>query len=141
MLYVARKRGFPRKFARFVLFRPIKKHSFNLFCVLTKASVYLLYRYLTAFWPMCMPSRQTPSRCRTSQRVQAAAPLGVTMAAHSALTSGRTALSLRVFCGISVSLLSGICRFLKKRKSCFPTYILQKLTASVHKGEKVNVSL
>ena len=34
MLYVARKRELPRKFARFVLFRPIKKRSFNLLCVL-----------------------------------------------------------------------------------------------------------
>ena len=34
MLYVAWKRGFPRKFARIVLFRPIKKRSFNLLCVL-----------------------------------------------------------------------------------------------------------
>ena len=33
MLYVARKTGLPRKFARFVLFRPIKKRSFNLLCV------------------------------------------------------------------------------------------------------------
>ena len=33
MLYVAWK-GLPRKFARFVLFRPIKKRSFNLLCVL-----------------------------------------------------------------------------------------------------------
>ena len=29
-MYVAGKRGLPRKFARFVLFRPIKKRSFNL---------------------------------------------------------------------------------------------------------------
>ena len=29
MLYVASKRGLPRKCARFVLFHPIKKHSFN----------------------------------------------------------------------------------------------------------------
>ena len=34
MLYVACKRGLPRKFSRFVLFRPIKKRSFNLLCVL-----------------------------------------------------------------------------------------------------------
>ena len=34
MLYVAWKRGLPRKLARFVLFRPVKKHSFNLLCVL-----------------------------------------------------------------------------------------------------------
>ena len=34
MLYVAWERGFPRKFTRFVLFRPIKKRSFNLLCVL-----------------------------------------------------------------------------------------------------------
>ena len=34
LLYVAWKRRFPRKFARFVLFRPIKKRSFNLLCVL-----------------------------------------------------------------------------------------------------------
>ena len=34
MLYVAWKRGPPRKCARFVLFRPIKKRSFNLLCVL-----------------------------------------------------------------------------------------------------------
>ena len=33
-LYVAWKRGFPQKFARFVLFCPIKKRSFNLLCVL-----------------------------------------------------------------------------------------------------------
>ena len=29
LLYVAWKRGLPRKFARFVLFRPVKKRSFN----------------------------------------------------------------------------------------------------------------
>ena len=34
MLYVAWKRGLPRKFARFVLFRLIKKRPFNLLCVL-----------------------------------------------------------------------------------------------------------
>ena len=34
MLYVAWKRGLPRKFARFVLFSPVKKRSFNLLCVL-----------------------------------------------------------------------------------------------------------
>ena len=34
MLYVAWKRGLPRNFARFVLFRPIKKRSFKLLCVL-----------------------------------------------------------------------------------------------------------
>ena len=34
VLYVAWKRGLPRKFARFVLFRLIKKSSFNLLCVL-----------------------------------------------------------------------------------------------------------
>ena len=34
MLYVAWKRGPPLKFARFVLFRPIIKRSFNLLCVL-----------------------------------------------------------------------------------------------------------
>ena len=34
MFYVAWKRGLPRKFARFVLFRLIKKRSFNLLCVL-----------------------------------------------------------------------------------------------------------
>ena len=34
MLYIAWKRGLPRKFARFVLFRPIKKRSFNLLHVL-----------------------------------------------------------------------------------------------------------
>ena len=34
MLYVALKRGVPRKFARFVLFRPVKKRSFNLLRVL-----------------------------------------------------------------------------------------------------------
>ena len=34
MLYVACKRGLLRKFARFVLFRSIKKRSFNLLCVL-----------------------------------------------------------------------------------------------------------
>ena len=33
-MYVAWKRGLPRQFARFVLFRLIKKHSFNLLCVL-----------------------------------------------------------------------------------------------------------
>ena len=34
MLYEAWKRGLPQKFAHFVLFRPIKKRSFNLLCVL-----------------------------------------------------------------------------------------------------------
>ena len=34
LLYVAWKRGLPRKFARFVLFRLINKRSFNLLCVL-----------------------------------------------------------------------------------------------------------
>ena len=34
LLYVAWKRGLPRKFARFVLFRPIKRRSFNLLCAL-----------------------------------------------------------------------------------------------------------
>ena len=34
MLYVVRKRGLPRKFARFVLFRPSKKRFLNLLCVL-----------------------------------------------------------------------------------------------------------
>ena len=34
MLYVAWKRGFPQNFSCFVLFRSIKKHSFNLLCVL-----------------------------------------------------------------------------------------------------------
>ena len=34
MLYAAWKRGLPRKFARSVLFRLIKKRSFNLLCVL-----------------------------------------------------------------------------------------------------------
>ena len=34
MLYVAWKRGLPQKFAHFVLFRLIKKRSFNLLCVL-----------------------------------------------------------------------------------------------------------
>ena len=33
MLYVAWKRRLPRKFARFLLFRPIKKRSYNLLCV------------------------------------------------------------------------------------------------------------
>ena len=36
MLYVAWKRWLPRKFARFVLFRPIKKRSFNLLFVFGK---------------------------------------------------------------------------------------------------------
>ena len=36
MLYVDWKRGLPRKFAHFVLFRPIKKRSFNLLCVLNQ---------------------------------------------------------------------------------------------------------
>ena len=34
MLYIAGKRGLPRRFARFVLFRQTKKRSFNLLCVL-----------------------------------------------------------------------------------------------------------
>ena len=34
MLYVAWKRGLPRKLARFVLFRPVKKRSCNFLCVL-----------------------------------------------------------------------------------------------------------
>ena len=34
VFYVAWKRGLPRKFARFVLLRLIKKRSFNLLCVL-----------------------------------------------------------------------------------------------------------
>ena len=34
LLYVASKRGLPRKFARFVLFCPIKKRCFNSWCVL-----------------------------------------------------------------------------------------------------------
>ena len=38
MFYIAWKRGLPRKLARFVLFRPIKKHSFNLLCVLDLVS-------------------------------------------------------------------------------------------------------
>ena len=42
MLYVAWKRGLPRKFARFFLFRPIKKRSFNLVCDLD-----LFFRTLT----------------------------------------------------------------------------------------------
>ena len=33
MLYIAWKRGLSWKFAHFVLFDPIKKHSFNLLCV------------------------------------------------------------------------------------------------------------
>ena len=33
LLYVAWKRGFPQKFARFVLFHLIEKRSFNLLCV------------------------------------------------------------------------------------------------------------
>ena len=34
LLYLAWKRGLPRKFARFVLFRLLKKRSFSLLCVL-----------------------------------------------------------------------------------------------------------
>ena len=34
LLYVAQKRLLHRKFARFILFRPIKTRSFNLLCVL-----------------------------------------------------------------------------------------------------------
>ena len=34
LLYIAWKRGIARKFAHFVLFRLIKKRSFNLLCVL-----------------------------------------------------------------------------------------------------------
>ena len=54
MLYVAWKRGLPWKFARFVLFGPIKKHSFNLLCVLDLlqkglSSHLLLFRLLSSF--------------------------------------------------------------------------------------------
>ena len=50
LLYVASKRGLPRKFSRFVLFRPIKKRSFsfNLLCVLDDVPAILLTLALEA---------------------------------------------------------------------------------------------
>ena len=44
LFYIALKRGLPREFARFVLFSPIKKHSFNLLCVLDVRTCLLLVR-------------------------------------------------------------------------------------------------
>ena len=49
LLYVAWKRGLPRKCARFVLFRPIKKRSFNLLCVL--GPFFSIY-FVTEFLPL-----------------------------------------------------------------------------------------
>ena len=46
-MYVAWKRGLPRKFARFVLFRLIKKRSFQLECVL---DLYYQYSKITLFF-------------------------------------------------------------------------------------------
>ena len=40
MLYIAWKRGLPRKCSYFVLFRPIKKRSFDLLCVLDQCDGY-----------------------------------------------------------------------------------------------------
>ena len=45
ILYIAWKRGLPLKCARFVLFRPIKKRSFNLLCVLDLFVCELLDNY------------------------------------------------------------------------------------------------
>ena len=54
MSYVAWKRGLPRKFARLVLFRLIKKRSFNLLCILnilrsTRKCVYVCVYMLSQF--------------------------------------------------------------------------------------------
>ena len=52
MLYVARKRGLPQKFARFVLFRPIKKRSFNLLRILDFFSVKSVSDYFKGMYPL-----------------------------------------------------------------------------------------
>ena len=50
MLYVACKRGLSRNFARFVLFRPIQKSSFNLLCVLDHGTFYQSVNPSTIWW-------------------------------------------------------------------------------------------
>ena len=59
MLYVAWKRGLPQKFARFVLFYPINKRSFNFLCVLDllfkNASSQLCLRLLLKVFVMNPP--------------------------------------------------------------------------------------
>ena len=64
MLYVAWKRGLPRKCARFVLFRPITKRSFDLLCALdvfyrlNKIDNFSFWTY-SVFW--AHPHPQPPS--------------------------------------------------------------------------------
>ena len=51
MLYVAWKRGLFEKFARFVLFRPIKKRCFYLLCILDLFSHLIAgYRFISYAW-------------------------------------------------------------------------------------------
>ena len=52
LLYVTWKGGPPRKFARFVLFRPIKKRSFKLLCVL---DLFSQRWQSTLFHTFCIP--------------------------------------------------------------------------------------
>ena len=67
MLYVAWKRGLSQKFARFALFHPIKKRSYNLLCVLDTQSRFkishpLLSSKIVSFHntpsPFCSPYTQ-----------------------------------------------------------------------------------
>ena len=58
MLYVAWKRGLPWKFACFVLFRPIKKRSFHLMCVLDLFFRTLAVNSISDFFPTHIVSKK-----------------------------------------------------------------------------------
>ena len=80
------RRGLPRKFARFVPFRPIKKRSFNLLCVLdlpfrTLAVNSVLDFYVAHKVPVCHWSGKKEWFCVWDQQVRAIDPFS----AYSAL--------------------------------------------------------
>ena len=59
LLYVAWKRGLPPKCAHFVLFRPIKKHSFNLLCALDLFSEHWQSTLFQIIFKQKFPLRQS----------------------------------------------------------------------------------
>ena len=58
--YIAWKRGPPQKFAHFVLFCPIKKHSFNRLCILDVFGVFRNRHYLA----VSIQIKSVASHCR-----------------------------------------------------------------------------
>ena len=69
MLHVAWKRGLPRNFARFVLFRPVKKRSFDPLCVwdlCVRHGLALSVDVRFWNWTCCQPHRVNSGRSHTA---------------------------------------------------------------------------